>query len=359
MNFASDNSSGIAPAILDAIQAANSGYAIGYGADDITRRVEARFNALFEKEVAVFLVATGTAANALAIAHLSPSWGAVFSHEQAHIGNDECGAPEFFGGGLKLIGVEGDACKMTPASLRDALAARSWRVPHSVTPSVLSLSQATEGGTVYTAAETAELAAIAREYKMAVHMDGARFANAVASLGVTPAQATWKAGVDVLSLGATKAGALAAEAIIFFEPEGAAGMALRRKRGGQLVSKHRFIAAQFDAFLADELWLTLARHANRAASRLADALTQAGATPIWPVEANELFVPLSPEADRQLRAAGASYYVWAARGVPESVHIPAGHVLARLVTSFDTSDADVDRFAAIVAASRSTTDLRA
>ena len=350
MNFASDNSSGIAPAILQAIQAANVGNALGYGNDELTKRVETRFNALFEKEVATFLVPTGTAANALAIAHLSPQWGAVFCHDQAHIENDEAGAPEFFGGGLKLIGIEGDACKITPGALGDALAARSWRVPHSVTPAVLSLSQATEGGTVYAASETAALAALAREYKMAVHMDGARFANAVAHLGVTPAQATWKAGVDVLSFGATKSGALAAEAVVFFYPEHAADFALRRKRGGQLISKHRFIAAQFDAFLREDLWLTLARHSNSAAARLAAALASTNSAPIWPVEANELFVPLSPEADRRLKAAGADYYIWAARGVPATVQIPGGHLLSRLVMSFDTTDAEVDQFAAIVAA---------
>ena len=349
MNFASDNSSGIAPAILQAIQAANTGNALGYGNDDLTKQVEARFNALFEKEVATFLVPTGTAANALAIAHVSPNWGAVFCHEQAHIANDEAGAPEFFGGGLKLIGIEGDACKITPAAFRESLAARSWRIPHSVIPAVLSLSQATEGGTVYSVDETATLAALAREHKMAVHMDGARFANAVASLGVSAAEATWKAGIDVLSFGATKAGALAAEAIVFFDPAEAAGFASRRKRGGQLISKHRFIAAQFDAFLHDDLWLTLAAHANRVAARLAAGLTQAGAAPVWPVEANELFVPLSPQADRRLAAAGATYYVWGARGVPETVHIPAGHALVRLVTSFDTTDAEVDTFVAIVA----------
>ena len=349
MNFASDNSSGIAPAILEAIAAANTGNALGYGNDDLTKRVEARFNALFEKDVATFLVPTGTAANALAIAHLSPAWGAVFCHEQAHIANDEAGAPEFFGGGLKLIGIEGDACKITPAAFKDALAARSWRIPHSVTPAVLSLSQATEGGAVYTASETAALVVLAHEHTMAVHMDGARFANAVAHLRVSAAEATWKAGVDVLSFGATKCGALAAEAIVFFDPARAAGFASRRKRGGQLISKHRFIAAQFDALLRDELWLTLASHSNRAAARLASGLTQAGAAPVWPVEANELFVPLSPHAERQLAAAGATFYVWSARGVPETVRLPKGHVLVRLVTSFDTTDAEVDRFIAIVA----------
>ena len=331
MNFASDNASGIAPAILEAIQSANTGNALGYGNDDLTRRVETRFNELFEKQVAVFLVPTGTAANALAIAHLSPPWGAVFCHDQAHIANDEAGAPEFFGGGLKLIAIEGDACKITPA--------------------VLSLSQASEGGTVYTAAETATLAAMAHEHKMAVHMDGARFANAVAHLGVSAAEATWNAGVDVLSFGATKSGALAAEAVVFFDPARAESFALRRKRGGQLISKHRFIAAQFDAFLRDDLWLKLARHANRAAMRLATALARTSSAPIWPVQANELFIPLSAAADEALKAAGANYYTWAARGVPATVHIPSGHLLARLVMSFDTTDAEIDQFAAIVIAS--------
>ena len=284
MNFASDNAVGVAPEILAAIAAANAGGALAYGNDAVTRRVEQRFAELFEHEVAVFLVPTGTAANALAIAHLAPPWGAVLCHSEAHIATDECGAPEFFGGGIKLIGLSGEACKIAPATLKTLLAEGQWGGPHHVSPAVLSLSQATEAGTIYRPAEVRALAEVAHARGLAVHMDGARLVNALARLAVSPAQATWQAGVDVLSFGATKGGALAAEAVLFFEPARAAGMQERRKRAGHLVSKHRFVAAQMEAFLADDLWLRLARHANAMADRLGKGLTAAGYAPAWPVE---------------------------------------------------------------------------
>jgi threonine aldolase len=217
-----------------------------------------------------------------------------------------------------------------------------------VTPAVLSLSQATEAGTVYRPAEIAALAALARERGLAVHMDGARLANALARLRVTPAQLTWKAGVDVLSLGATKGGALAAEAIVFFEPSRAAAMGERRKRGGHLLSKHRFFAAQFEAFFADGLWLELASHANACADRLATGLSKAGYPPVWPVEANEVFVVLPHPTDQRLRAAGAVYHPWHSRSLPGGIPPPPGHVLVRLVTSFATTEAEIDRFLALV-----------
>ena len=262
MHFASDNTAGVPPAILEAIAKANDGFVLGYGRDDATARVRQQLSELFEREVAVFLVPTGTAANALALAHLSPPWGAVLCHAESHVITDECGAPEFFGGGLKLIGLGGEAGKVTPGILREALARGPWGGPHHVTASVLSLSQTTEAGTVYRVGEIHELSEIAHERGLAVHMDGARFANALVRMNVSPAEATWKVGVDVLSFGATKAGALAAEAVVFFDPARAARMDERRKRGGHLISKHRFVAAQFEAFLADGLWLKLARHAN-------------------------------------------------------------------------------------------------
>lgn len=343
MKFASDNAAGIAPAILDAIVSANDGFALAYGNDALTKTVERRFCELFEREVAVFLVPTGTAANALAIAHCAPPWGAVFCFAHAHIAADEAGAPEFFGGGLKLVELPAEAAKIAPETLRAALA-RGRGEPHSVLPAVLSLTQSTELGTVYRNDEVATLAEIAHERDMAVHMDGARFANAVAALGCTPAEASWKAGVDVLSFGATKAGALAAEAVVFFDPARAKGMPSRRKRAGHLISKHRFVAAQFDAFLRDGLWLALARHANGAAARLAAGLTRAGLPPVWPVEANEVFAVLSPEADARLRAEGATYYPWGAADLPAGRVLAPGHGVVRLVTSFATTDAEIDRF---------------
>ncbi len=348
MRFASDNAAGVAPAILEAVVADNAGFALAYGNDALTKRVERRFCELFEREVAVFLVTTGTAANALAIAHFSPPWGAVLCHAQSHIATDEAGAPEFFGGGLKLVELPGEGAKIAPGTVRAALA-RGRGEPHSVLPAVLSLTQSSELGTVYRNDEIAALAAIAHDKGLAVHMDGARFANAVAALGCTPAEATWKAGVDVLSFGATKTGAMAAEAVIFFDPSHAKGMPSRRKRGGHLISKHRFVAAQIEAYLRDDLWLTLARHANAAAARLVAGLTAAGLPPVWPVEANEVFAVLSPEADKRLRAEGATYYPWPTDKLPPGRMLAPGQGVVRLVTSFATTDDEVDRFVALAA----------
>ena len=348
MNFASDNGAGIAPEILAAIAGANEGAALGYGNDAWTRRVEERFAELFEHEVAVFLVATGTAANALALAHLSPPWGAVLCHSSSHIATDECGAPDFFGGGLKLIGLAGDAGKIAPAVLKRALEQGQWGGPHHVSPTVLSLSQATEAGTIYRPAEIGELAGIAHAHGLAVHVDGARFGNALVRMNASPAEATWKAGVDALSFGATKGGALAAEAVVFFDQARGASMPARRKRGGHLLSKHRFLAAQMEAYLAGDLWLKLARHANAMADRLAQALTAAGRVPIWPVEANEVFVALPARVDTRLRAAGAVYYPWIAQDPVPGASSADDAKIVRLVTSFATTAEEIERFAAIV-----------
>jgi threonine aldolase len=215
MNFASDNTAGVAPEILAALVGGNDGFVLGYGNDDVTRAVEQRIAEIFERAVAVFLVPTGTAANALALAHLSPPWGAVFAHAEAHVLTDECGAPEFFGGGLKLVGMPGVGCKVAPDTLAATVEQYEGHTPHQVVPAAFSFAQATEAGTIYRADEIAALAAVARAHGMAVHMDGARFANALVRMNVSPADATWKAGVDVLSFGATKGGALAAEAVVF------------------------------------------------------------------------------------------------------------------------------------------------
>jgi threonine aldolase len=344
MNFASDNAAGIAPEILDAIARANAGPALAYGRDPWTERVERRFAEVFEHEVAVFLVPTGTAANALALAHLAPPWGAVLCHEQAHIATDECGAPEFFGAGLKLIGLAGEAGKIAPATLLGALEGREWGGPHHVRPAVLSLSQATEAGTIYRPQEIRQLADIAHAHGLAVHVDGARIGNALARMNVSLAEITWKAGVDVLSFGATKGGAMGAEAVIFFDPARGAYMQDRRKRGGALASKHRFIAAQMEAYLADDLWLKLSRHANTMADLLAEGLTAVGCKPVWPVEANEIFAPITLEADKRLKAAGAMYYPWPG----EAPGIAAEKILVRLVTSFQTTRDDVEKFLAVL-----------
>ena len=340
MNFASDNTAPVAPAILDAIAKANEGYARGYGNDDWTFGVERRLSEIFEREVAAFLVPTGTAANALALAQVAPPWGVVFAHAESHVATDECGAPEFFGGGYKLAGLSGEGAKIAPQTLQAALGGYGDHSPHQMIASALSITQATEAGTIYRTDEIAILCDAAKQRGLAVHMDGARFANALVRLNATPAEMTWRSGIDVLSFGATKGGALAAEAVVFFDPERAKFFAERRKRGGQLLSKHRFIAAQFAAYLDGDLWLRLARHANDMADRLAQKLTVVGLKPLWPVEANLVFVALPRNLDDKLRAAGASYYVRPG----ESANLPADRVLARLVTSFTTQDEDIDRF---------------
>ena len=350
MNFASDNAAGIAPDILAAIARANDGAVLAYGRDPWTKHVEQRFAELFEHEVVVFLVATGTAANALALAHLTPPWGAVLCHAEAHITTDECGAPEFFGGGLKLIGLGGEACKISAATLEAALSQRNWGGPHHVSPSVLSLSQATEAGTIYRPDEIRALAEIAHGRGLAVHVDGARLANAQARMNASLADATWKAGVDALSFGATKGGALAAEAVVFFDVARGADMQERRKRGGHLVSKHRFVAAQIEAYLAHDRWLALARHANAMADRLAAGLAAMGLAPIWPVEANEVFVPLPSRIDARLQAAGASYHPWTTDSTPSGTALPQDTTLVRLVTSFATTVDEVDRFVTMAGA---------
>jgi threonine aldolase len=345
MNFASDNTAPVAPAILEAIVEANAGYARGYGNDDWTQAVERRLSAIFEREVAAFLVPTGTAANALSLAQIAPPWGVVFCHAESHIATDECGAPEFFGGGLKLVGLPGDGAKITPRTLQAALDGYGDHSPHQMIASALSITQASEAGTIYRSDEIAALCDVAHARGLAVHMDGARFANALVRLNVTPAQMTWESGVDVLSFGATKGGAMAAEAVIVFDPARAEFFGERRKRGGHLLSKHRFLAAQFAAYLDGDLWLALARHANLMADRLAQKLAALGLKPIWPVEANLVFVALPRALDAKLRAAGANYYVRPSGDLT----LPPDHVLVRLVTSFATQDEDIESFASLCA----------
>jgi threonine aldolase len=340
MNFASDNTAPVAPAILDAIVKANEGFALGYGNDDWTAGVERRLTEVFEREVAVFLVPTGTAANALALAQVTPPWGVVFCHEHSHIVTDECGAPEFFGGGLKLAGLSGGDGKIAPQTLAAALAGYGDHRPHQMVASALSLTQASEAGTIYRIDEIARLSEIAHARSLAVHMDGARFANALVRLNTTPAQMTWQSGIDVLSFGATKGGAMAAEAVVVFDPARAAFFGERRKRAGHLLSKHRFIAAQMAAYLAGDCWLLLARHANAMADRLAQGLKSVGLEPVWPVEANLIFVALPRALDAKLKAAGADYYVRPS----VNLDIGADQVLARLVTSFATQEAEIERF---------------
>jgi threonine aldolase len=339
MNFLSDNAYGAWPEIVEAVAAAAAGPAPSYGADALTAKVGDRLEQIFARRVITFPVISGTAANALALATLCPPHGAVFCHVEAHIAVDECGAPEFFTHGAKLIGIEGTHGKITPAALATALSHHLKGFVHHAQPAVLSLTQSTELGTVYTPDEIAALSRLAHEHGMKVHMDGARFANALAHLGVSPAAATWQAGVDVLSFGATKNGAMAAEAVVFFDPADARDFEYRRKKGGHLVSKMRFVSAQLDAYLTGDRWLACASHANRLAERLAAGLHGVGVELAHPVEANAVFARLPDALAARLREGGAEFYDW---GPPAG-----GRTLVRLVTSFATPDADVERFVAL------------
>jgi threonine aldolase len=303
MNFASDNIVGASAPVLQAIMEANAGAMAAYGNDEISKRVKERFTEIFEREVSVFFATTGTAANALALSSAVPPYGLCVCHREAHIIDDECGAPEFFMHGAKLAGLPGVGAKLKA----DDVAAYLNSLPRAVKqmlPKALSISQVSEGGLVYGPDELAALGQVCREHGLSFHMDGARFANAQVALGCTPAEMTWKQGVDILSFGATKNGGLMAEAIVVFKPELAEALDYRSKRAGQIISKGRLIAAQFEGYFADDHWLANARHANRMAKLLSEGLMQLpGVRLAWPTDANEVF-PIIPQAlDRALKAA--------------------------------------------------------
>lgn len=348
MHFASDNTSPVPPQILDALIAANHGYAMPYGSDAIMAEVRTTIREIFEApEAEVYLVATGSAANALALSVLCPPWATVFCHRNAHIEEDECGAPEFFTGGAKLTLVEGADAKVTPEALREAIAHAARAGVHNVQRGAVSITNATEQGTVYSAAEVSALADVAADYGLPVHMDGARFANALMRSGATPAEMTWKAGIDILSFGGTKNGCMGVEAVVLFDPAHAWEFELRRKRGGHLFSKHRYLSAQMAAYLKDGLWLKLAARANDAATRLSEGLAgHDSARLLHPTEANAVFAAFPREAHRRAHAAGAQYYLWP---MDCSLDGPGDELLsARLVCSWCTTDEEVDALLAIV-----------
>lgn len=349
MNFISDNTAGASPRVMAALAAANDGPASGYGSDDWTKRVEERLSALFEREVAAFLVTTGTAANALALASVVKPWGAIITHEESHIVEDECGAPEFFSNGAKLVDLPGVGGKLTPAAVTRALGYLNEGSFHNVQAQALSITQATECGTIYSPAEVRALTDAVAARRLTVHMDGSRFANALATLGCTPAEITWKAGVDVLCFGGTKNGAWAVEAVVFFEPSRAEEMKWRRKRAGQTLSKGRFLGAQFEALLADDHWLDLARHANAQARRLAEAAGSGDhARLAWPSEANEVFLILPAATQARLEAAGVRYHSWPGRSLAPDNALREGEIVGRFVMSFATDPGEVDRLIATI-----------
>lgn len=334
-DFRSDNTHGVSPEILAAIERAGSGTMTSYGDDAITARVRDRCREIFETEVEIFPTTSGTAGNALAIASMTPPWGGVFCHEDAHIHRDELGAPEFFTGGAKLFPIAGVDGKLTPAAVAHAID-EIGEEGHTALPSCLSLTQSTEAGTVYSVDEVRALCDVARSRSVGVHMDGARFANALVSLGRTPAELTWKAGVDVLVLGATKNGATAAELLVVFRRELQKEIAPRWHRSGHRLSKMRFVSAQLEAYLTGDLWLRNARRANDAAARIARGVS---AELLQPVHANAVFLRLQPKVAAALRDEGFLFFDWPLFG--------AGAV--RIVTGFDTSDAEVDAFVEAVA----------
>jgi len=346
VNFCSDNTAGVHPQIMDAIARANSApNVMPYGNDEITAGIGRRLNDIFEREITFFAVATGTAANSLALAALSPPWGAIFCHELAHVQQDECGAPEFFSGGAKLMPLQGVDGKLEAEMLDKALAAAGAGVVHHAQPAAVSITQASECGTVYDTSEIGAIGEVCRRHRVGLHMDGARLANALAGRNASAADVTWRAGVDILSFGATKNGALAAEAIVVFDKKLAETMAFRRKRAGHLFSKMRFLTAQLEGYLTDDLWLKSATHSNAMATRLAEGLKRLkGVRLLYKVQANEVFPILPQPMKAALEAAGFGFYEWA---TPEA---GPGETGLRLVTCFSTEPAHVDKFLAVAGA---------
>ena len=342
MNFASDNAWGALPQVMEALARANQGAARPYGDDSVTHGLTARFAALFERDVAVFPVATGTAANALALATLTPPHGAILCHAQSHINEHECGAPEFYAHSAKLIGLHGENGKLALETITKAIDAIPRGFVHTNQPYCVSLSQPTELGTVYALDELRAIADACHARGVKLHLDGARFGNALAALNVSAAQATWQAGVDALSFGASKGGTLGAEAVVFFTSADAGDFEYRRKKGGHLVSKMRFVSTQLEAYVQDGLWLEAGRRANALAARLAQGLRALNSITIAvPVQTNMVFADMPVETAERLRSAGAIFYDWKP---------PAnGRVLTRLATSFATPEEDVITFLKIAA----------
>ncbi len=350
MFFASDNWAGAHPKIAAGLAANAAGFSTAYGDGDLDRAVYERFSEIFEREVAVFFVATGTAANSLSLAAYNKTGGISLCHRESHIVEDECGAPEFFSNGAKLVDLPGAGGKLTPAAVTRALGYLNEGSFHNVQAQALSITQATECGTIYTAAEVRALAEAVAARRLAVHMDGSRFANALATLGCTPAEITWKAGVDVLCFGGTKNGAWAVEAVVFFDPARAEEMKWRRKRAGQTLSKGRFLGAQFEALLADDHWLDLARHANAQARRLAEAAGSGGRSRLaWPSQANEVFLILPAATQDRLAAAGVRYHAWPDRSLASDNALREGEIIGRFVMSFATDPGEVERLIASIA----------
>ncbi|AZO66564.1 MULTISPECIES: low specificity L-threonine aldolase [unclassified Mesorhizobium] len=349
MNFASDNWAGAHPSIAAGLSAHAGGFSTAYGDGALDQAVYQRFSEIFEREVAVFFVATGTAANSLSLTAYNKSGGISFCHRESHVIEDECGAPEYFTGGSRLYGVDGALGKIDPNSLERAVNRFAPEIVHSGRPMAVSITQSTEVGTIYTLNEIARISAIAKHHNLPLHMDGARFANALVALETSPAEMTWKRGVDILSFGGTKNGCWCAEAVVLFDLDRASELAFLRKRAAQLFSKSRFVAAQFEAYFKDGLWLDTALHANAKAARLAAAIEDSPSARLaWLPQANEVFAVMKKAEAERAQMAGAAFYDW---HKPHDFdgHIGEDEALYRFVTSFATTAEEVDRFGRLIA----------
>jgi len=342
--FASDNWAGAHPKIAAALSTHAGGYDAAYGSGLLDAKVQRRFSEIFEREVAVFFVGTGTAANSLSLVSADKPGGLSFCHRESHVMDDECGAPEYFMGGSRLFPVDGELGRIDPQLLSAAVERFAGDNVHAGRPAAISITQATEVGTVYNPEQIRAISAIAKKHRLPLHMDGARFANALVSLEVSPAEMTWKSGVDMLSFGGTKNGCWCAEAVILFDLDRAKDFAFIRKRAAQLFSKSRFIAAQFEAYFEDGLWLDSASHANAMAARLAGYIRQSAKIRLaWEPQANEVFAVMPIKLAEALQAEGARFYDW---HTPHGfgANIAPGEKLWRFVTSFTTTAEEVDRF---------------
>ena len=332
VKFASDNVAGACPEVLDAILKANDGDRAPYGDDEISKNLQDKFSEIFEKEVIVFPTSSGTAANALALSTMTPSFGNIYCHKLSHINVDECGAPEFYTGGAKLVNLNGVNGKITAEELNKSISGKG--VVHHTQPSSVSITQLCETGEAYELDEIKIISEITHNHKLNMHMDGARFANALVSLDCSPAEMTWKSGIDVLSFGATKNGCLAAEAIIFFKPELVGNLPFLMKRAGHLLSKMSFVSAQLDAYITNEVWLRNAKHANAMGKKLSQGLDQHKNIELaYPTDANEIFVKIPKDIIDQLNSEGYTINddEWDGKAV-------------RLVTAWNTSLSDIETF---------------
>ena len=331
VKFASDNVAGACPEVLDAILKANEGDSSPYGNDQVSAELQNKFSDIFEKEVIVFPIASGTAANALALATMTPSFGNIYCHKLSHINTDECGAPEFYTGGGKLVTLQGNKGKIISKELDEAIGGKG--IVHHTQPSSVSITQVCETGEVYQLDEIKRISETSHKHNLNMHMDGARFANALTSLNCTPAEMTWKSGIDVLSFGATKNGCLAAEAIVFFKKDLVGNIAFLMKRAGHLLSKMRFVSAQLDAYISNDVWLRNARHANKMGKKLSEGLNSNQNIELaYPTEANEVFAKFPKPIIEHLNSEG---YIMNQEELDGKA--------VRLVAAWNTKNSDVDQ----------------